>query len=101
MHSKSTGGSDSSLALPSDVLGTLQSKTYNPKEVVDRLMENLQLKQKSLEQPEPRTRKWIRDLARIAKCSNRLDVVQYLRNITPAGTTGRCETGIVNDDSDY
>lgn len=100
VHFKSTGHSDTSLVLPVDVLGILRSKTNNPKEVVDKLIENLQLEHTSLEQPEPETRKWIRCLARNAKYSNRRDVVEHLRQITPPGTMGRCDTGIANDDDD-
>jgi len=98
VYFNSSGHSDSSLVLPFDVVGALQSKTDDPKEVVEKLIENLQLEHTSLNQPEPETRKWIRCLARNANSLNRLDVVEYLRQITPAGTTGRCDTGIVNDD---
>ena len=105
---KSTGHCDSSLALPREVLTTIQSQLCNPEDVVHKLLQNLQLEQSSLEQPEPETRKWIRCLAKKANNSNRLDVVKYLRQIAPAGTTGRCDTGIVvvvggdgdSDDSD-
>ena len=100
VHFKSSGHGDSSLVLPFDVLGTLQSKTDNPKAVVEKLIENLQLEHTSVKQPEPETRKWIRCLSRSANSLNRLDVIEYLRHITPAGTTGRCYTGIANDDSD-
>ena len=100
VHFKSTGHSETSLVLPCDVLEILQSETYNPEEVVDKFIENLQLKRTSLKQPNPETRKWIRCLARNANCLNRLDVVKNLRQITVAGATGRCDTGIVNDD-DY
>ena len=100
VHFKSTGHSETSLVLPSDVLGILQSKTCNPKEVVDKFIENLQLEHTSLELPKPETKKWIRCLARNANCLKRLDVVEYLRQITAAGATGGCDTGIVNDD-DY
>ena len=99
MHVKSTGHSDTSLVLTFDILETLQSNTYSPKEVVDKLNENRQLELTSLEQPEPETRKWIRCLARNANCLNRLEVVEYLRQITAAGATGRCGTDIVNDDN--
>ena len=100
MHVKSTGHSETSLVLPNDVLEILHTNTCNPEEVVDKFIENLQLERTSLEQPNPETRKWIRCLARNANCLNRLDVVEYLRQITAAGATGRCDTGIVNDD-DY
>ena len=98
VHFISTARSDTSLVLPCDVLGILESNNYNPKEVVETLLQNLQLEHTSLKQPEPETRKWIRCLSRNANCSDRLDVVKYLREITPAGTTGRCGTSIVNDD---
>ena len=97
---KSTGHNDTSLVLPFDVLETLQSETSSPKEVVDKLIENRQLEHTSLKQPDPETRKWIRCLGRNAKNSNRTDVVKYLRQVTPAGTTGRCDTCIVGDDDD-
>ena len=100
VHFKSTGHSETSLDLPPNVLGILQSKTCNPKEIVDKFIENLKLEHTSLEQPKPETRKWIRCLARNANCLNRLDVVKYLRQITAAGATGRCDTGIAYDD-DY
>ena len=92
---KSTGHNDTSLVLPFDVLETLQSEASSPKEVVDKLIENRQLEHTSLKQPDPETRKWIRCLGRNAKNSNRTDVVKYLRQVTPAGTTGRCDTCIV------
>lgn len=108
VHFISTGDSDTSLVLPCGVRGTLQTynpktgrKTYNPKEVVDKFLETLQLELTSLKQPEPETEKWIRCLARNANCSNRLDVVKYLREVSPAGTTGKCEIGIADDKDDY
>ena len=100
MNIKSTGHCDTSLALPREVHTTLQSQLCNPEDVVDELLQNLQLEHTSLEQPEPETRRWIRCLARNANNSNRLDVVKYLRKITPAGTTSRYDSGIVGDDDD-
>ena len=91
LYVKSTGHNETSLVLPFDVLETLQSETYSPKEVVDKLIENRQLEHTAIEQPDPETRKWIRCLASNAKDLKRPDVVNYLRQITPAGTTGRCE----------
>ena len=49
----------------------------------------MQLDQASLEKPDLEARTKIRRFARKAKESNRLDVVQHLREITPAGTTGK------------
>ena len=88
------GNSENSLTLPCEVLGSLQSPLCHPGDVVDKLLQNLRLEHSSLEQPEPDTRKWIRFLAKCAKCLNRVDVVEHLREIVPAGTTGRCGTGI-------
>ena len=61
-------------------------------EVVAGMKESLQL-EGSLEQPDPETKKWIRRLVKEAKCSERLDVVKHLREITPPGTTGECVFG--------
>ena len=63
------------------------AESRDPKEVVNRLSENLE--QLSLAEPDPDTKKLVRCLAVKAKCSNRLDVVKHLREITPAGTTGK------------
>ncbi|KAL9958370.1 hypothetical protein ACROYT_G035376 [Oculina patagonica] len=84
----SQGHCENSLTLPGNVLGCLQAPSYEPKDVVVKLLDDLQLEHTSLEQPDPETRKWIRCLARNAKWLNRLDVVKYLRQVTPAGTTG-------------
>jgi len=50
-----------------------------------------------LQKPDLETRRWIRSLAGEAKHSDRLDVVKYLREIVPAGTTGRYATDIANE----
>ena len=51
-------------------------------------MESLQLNPAELDNPESETKRWIRCLANTAKSENRTDVAEYLRTITPAGTTG-------------
>jgi len=78
------------LTLSSAVQVALLSQSCDAKEVVRRLKGELQLEQSPLEHPEPETQKIIRCLARKAKCSSRLDVVEHLREVTPAGTTGTC-----------
>ena len=78
------------LALSSSVEFALLSQSCDAQEVVNRLQEDLQLDQSCLEHPEPETKRMIRCLARKAKCSSRLDVVECLRKVTPAGTTGTC-----------
>lgn len=78
------------VVLPCAVEDALLSQTCDAKDVVVRLQGDLHLKQVSLENPEPEPKRMIRCLARKAKCSNRLDVVKHLREVTPAGTTGKC-----------
>jgi len=78
------------LALSPSVEVALLSQSCEAQEVVNRLLEDLQLEQSCLEHPEPETKRMIRCLARKAKCSSRLDVVERLREVTPAGTTGTC-----------
>ena len=57
----------------------------------------MQLDQASLEKPDLETKTLIRCFARKAKDSNRLDVIQHLREIVPAGTTGKsAETGMLH-----
>lgn len=84
------GNQERALAVRSSVLEHLSSKWCDPKLVLSKLKETLQLDQASLEQPDSDIKKQIRCLAREASCSNRPDVVEYLREITPAGTTGEC-----------
>ena len=78
------------LAVRSNVFDHLTSKVYDAKQIVHRLQETLEWNQASLEQPNHEAKKWIRSLTREARRSERLDVVEYLREITPAGTTGEC-----------
>ncbi|KAJ7393455.1 hypothetical protein OS493_006432 [Desmophyllum pertusum] len=75
------------LVLSNGVLESLQS-TCDASNVVARLQDKLQLNQAALADPGPETTRMIRCIATIAKNENRLDVVQHLRQITPAGTTG-------------
>ena len=84
------GNQEKALAVRSSVFEHLSSKSCDAKLVVSKLKETLRLDQASLEQPDSDTKKQIRCLAREASRSNRPDVVEYLREITPAGTTGEC-----------
>ena len=76
------------LAVRSNVFDHLTSKICDAKQIVHQLQESLEWNQASLEQPNHEEKKWIRSLTREARRSERLDVVKYLREITPAGTTG-------------
>ena len=83
------GNGYESLVLPHKVSESLQLTSDPPKEVIDKLLHSLQLDDASLEDPKPETEKWIRCLTRDAKDRGRTDVVKYLREIMPAGTTGK------------
>lgn len=85
---------ETTLALPASVLDSLQSQPCDPKKVVVRLQECLQLNQTTLKNPDPETKRWIRCLANAAKSERRMDVVKYLRTIAPAGTTGELTTAV-------
>lgn len=79
---------EKALAVRSSVLENLSSKSYNAEQIVSSLQETLQLDHASLQYPDRETEKWIQRLARKARHSGRLDVVEHLREMTPAGTTG-------------
>ena len=89
------GNGYESLVLPHKVIESLQLTSDAPKEVVDKLLHNLQLDGALLEDPKPETEKWIRCLTRNAKDRGRTDVVKYLREIMPAGTAGK-QAGMVS-----
>jgi len=82
--------------LPSDILGTVLQEC-DAESVVVQLRKRLQLDRSSLKKPDLETKGWIRSLAREAKLSGRPGVVKYLRNIVPAGTTGRYDTDIADE----
>ena len=89
------GNQEKALAVRSSMFEHLSSKSCDAELVVSKLKETLQLDQASLEQPDSDTKKQIRCLAREASLCNRPDVVKYLREITPAGTTGECFSGFL------
>ena len=78
------------LALPEGVMNSIQCQTSDPKDIVLQFQDALKLDTASLKNPdlEPETKRLIRGLALKAKCEKRVDLVNYLREITPAGTTG-------------
>lgn len=79
---------ESAVALPGELLRSLLSRNIEAKDVIARLLDILHLEQESLQIPQPGTKRLLRNLARVAKEMNRLDVFEFLREITPAGTTG-------------
>lgn len=77
------------LVLPSGLIEALQLRTCDANGVVDQLLKSFSLEQVSLEQPDPETKRKLRCLCVKANTANRLDVVKKLREIAPAGTTGK------------
>ena len=75
------------IVLSTGVVKSLQS-TCDASNVVAQLREALELNQEALENPEPETTRLLRSFAMIAKVENRLDVVEHLRQMAPAGTAG-------------
>ena len=71
------------------MLEALQLQNPDANDVVARLQKRLLLEQSSLEEPNPEAKRQIRCLCFRANIGNRLDVVKKLREIAPAGTTGR------------
>ena len=64
------------------------SRTCDPEEILQQLMQNLNLDKTCLKEPTPETTTMIRCFVAQAKISNRIDVVKDLRDIVPAGTSG-------------
>ena len=71
-------------------MNSIQCPASDAKDIVIQFQDTLKLDTASLNKPdlEPETKQWIRCLALNAKCENRVELVKYLREITPAGTTG-------------
>ena len=74
------------LVLPSDVMSILHSA--EPNEIVLQVTKCLQLEESALKEPTQEIKDKVRRLARLLKKENRKDVVEHLRKIVPAGTTG-------------
>jgi len=82
------GEDERALSLPSEVSEALQLQNSDPREVIAKFQESLSLEPSSLEQPNAETKLWIRCFSRKALSADRTDVVEILRGIVPAGTTG-------------
>ncbi|XP_078360035.1 uncharacterized protein LOC144644434 isoform X1 [Oculina patagonica] len=74
------------LSLPAKVLESLQ--TNDAADVVDEFQSSLKIDEASLRQPDAGTKGWVRCLFKTAVREKKLDLVEHLRQITPAGTTG-------------
>jgi len=81
------GSEAKALVLSSGVLKSLQT-TCDAADVVALLLESLKLDKATLADPGPEKTRLIRSLSMEAKSAKRLDVVEHLRQMTPAGTTG-------------
>lgn len=81
---------EKAIAIPDEVSTALTSGSCDSEQVICQLKESFQLDQSSLEKPDCQTKQLIRCFARKAEVSNRVDVINRLREMTPAGTTGAC-----------
>ena len=74
-------------------MNSIQCQASDPKDIVIQFQDALKLNTASLNNPdlEPETKRLLRGLALKAKGEKRVDLVKYLREITPAGTTGELE----------
>lgn len=77
------------LSLPAKVLESLQ--TNDAADVADEFQSSLKIDEASLRQPDAGTRGWVRCLFKTAVREKKFDLVEHLRQITPAGTTGILE----------
>ena len=83
------GEGEQTLVLSDGLVQALQLRTSNADDVVALFHKSLSLDLASLEQPDPETKRQIRCICLKAKSTDRLDVVKRLREIVPAGTTGK------------
>ena len=83
------GQEESILSLPDKVLESVQ--TMGTEDVVDEFKRSLEIEEASLQQPDNNTKRWVRCLFKTAVLKEKDDLVQHLRQITPAGTTGILE----------
>ena len=83
------GEGEQALVLPDGLVQALQLRTSNADDVVALFHKSLSLDLASLQQPDPETKRQIRCICLKAKSTDRLDVVKRLREIVPAGTTGK------------
>lgn len=78
------GEDEKSLFLPNEVL----LENFDANQVIARFLESLSLEHEAIKEPNSETKRQIRFLCLQAKSVERLDIVQRLREIVPAGTTG-------------
>ena len=70
------------------IVEPILTSSSSPEAVIQQLKNSLQLDQGFFENPTRKGKRAIRVLARKAKNLKRSDVFNYLREITPLGTTG-------------
>ena len=83
-----SGASEKALTLPEEVVNAMQVPSCDPKNVVSQFQKSVHLTSTALDNPENEDKRLIRCLADTAKSQNRKELVEYLRTIVPAGTTG-------------
>ena len=82
------GEGATTLSVPGEIVDTLLAQSNDCKDFVRQLEDKLNLNDAALRNPDPNNKAVIRTLARKANNAGRSDLVEELRKIVPAGTTG-------------
>ena len=83
------GEGATTLSVPGEIVDTLLVQSNDCKDFVQQLEDKLNLNDAALRNPDPNNKAVIRTLARKANNAGRSDLVEELRKIVPAGTTGK------------
>ena len=83
------GKGATTLSVPCEIVDTLLAQSNDCKDFVRQLEDKLNLNDAALRNPDPNNKAVIRTLARKANNAGRSDLVEELRKIVPAGTTGK------------
>ena len=83
------GEGATTLSVPGEIVDTLLTQSNDCKDFVRQLEDKLNLNDAALRNPDPNNKAVIRTLARKANNAGRSDLVEELRKIVPAGTTGK------------
>ena len=83
------GEGATTLSVPGEIVDTLLAQSNDCEDFVRQLEDKLNLNDAALRDPNPDNKVLIRTLAKKANNAGRSDLVEELRKIVPAGTTGK------------
>ena len=83
------GEGATTLSVPGEIVDTLLAQSNDCKDFVRQLEDKLNLNDAALRDPNPDNKVLIRTLAKKANNAGRSDLVEELRKIVPARTTGK------------